>query len=101
MSELKFGACLADDMGLGKTIQVLAYLLYQHENYQKVLNEYKSQGKNRKRNRKNLFIIGKNFQMETKNTVQKYNYYYFLNSLMNKKGDNYLSPQKVIWKNCL
>ncbi|MHA1583948.1 MAG: DEAD/DEAH box helicase [Promethearchaeota archaeon] len=83
MSELKFGACLADDMGLGKTIQVLAYLLYQHENYQKVLNEYKSQGKNRKRNRKNLgpsiivcpLTLLKNWAQETEKFTPSLNYY--------------------------
>lgn len=31
MREHGFGCCLADDMGLGKTIQILSYLLAQHE----------------------------------------------------------------------
>lgn len=31
MRENHFGACLADDMGLGKTIQLIAYLLHNHE----------------------------------------------------------------------
>ena len=33
LSTLGLGACLADDMGLGKTVQVLALLLYDHQQY--------------------------------------------------------------------
>ncbi|PUV22313.1 SNF2-related protein [Sphingobacterium athyrii] len=31
LSEFNFGGCLADDMGLGKTIQIITYILSQHE----------------------------------------------------------------------
>ncbi len=31
LDEFGFGGCLADDMGLGKTIQLIAYILKQHE----------------------------------------------------------------------
>lgn len=31
LDEFGFGGCLADDMGLGKTIQMIAYMLQQHE----------------------------------------------------------------------
>lgn len=31
LDEFGFGGCLADDMGLGKTLQVIAYMLAQHE----------------------------------------------------------------------
>jgi len=33
MCAYNFGLCLADDMGLGKTIQIIAFLLYQRDNY--------------------------------------------------------------------
>lgn len=31
LDEFGFGGCLADDMGLGKTLQIIAYILTQHE----------------------------------------------------------------------
>lgn len=31
LDEFNFGGCLADDMGLGKTLQIIAYMLTQHE----------------------------------------------------------------------
>lgn len=38
LDEFGFGGCLADDMGLGKTVQVLAYILSQHEKGRKQPN---------------------------------------------------------------
>lgn len=38
LDEFGFGGCLADDMGLGKTLQVIAYILTQHQKGRKTPN---------------------------------------------------------------
>ncbi len=38
LDEFGFGGCLADDMGLGKTVQIIAYMLTQHEKGRKEPN---------------------------------------------------------------